>query len=137
MLVFCGCAPKLISRYDEQTDQTVTALQKKVDGFLIKLHGLEGTPACAYPRYRGFYEDVKVDVSAIEVRAAAIPQNSATVKQLGLLSKSLEALETLHKLKSKLGKQRNCLTEDELKPLRRNFNTSFTAILKLEIAKKR
>ncbi len=80
---------------------------------------------------------MKVDVSAIEVRAAAIPQNGPTVKQIGLLSDSLEALEKLHQTKSKLGKGRDCLAEDELKPLRRNFNTSFTAILKLEIAKKR
>ncbi len=58
-----------------------------------------------------------------------------TVDQVGLLSKSLDSLEQLHKGKLKRG--RSCFSKEEIEPVRRSFNASFIAILKLELAKKR
>lgn len=128
-----GCPVQFISLYDEQTDRAVTALQRKVDNFLVRLEGQSKPPECTHENHRRFYEEARVDLSAIQVRAGAISQNERTVEQLGLLASSLGSLEKLHRLK---GRQ-DCLDADQLAPLRSNFNTSFTAILKLELAKKR
>ena len=130
-----GCTLKLISSYDEETDKSVMALQRKIETFLVRLEGLDGSPECKYDHHKAFYAGAKVEVSAIQVRAAAMPENEITIEQVGLLSESLSTLEKLHK--GKLKKGRNCFSIEEIEPLRQGFNASFTAILKLELAKKR
>ncbi|MBK7674566.1 MAG: hypothetical protein IPJ27_07215 [Candidatus Accumulibacter sp.] len=124
-----GCSIKLISSYDETTDKTVTALQKKTEAHFVALEAVEGLPECKFDKHKQFYDEAKVDVSAIAVRAAAIPKNEITTDQTVLLSSSLESLEKLHKI--------GCISKDQIKPLRTQFNSSFTAILKLELAKRR
>jgi hypothetical protein len=126
LLCFSGCA--LISSYDEKTDDGVTALQQKVETFFVTLESQEGSPECKYENHRSFHQEAKVAISAIEVRARAIPQNDITVEQVELLKDSLNKLEQLHKL--------DCLSSMQIAPLRSNFTSSFVAILKLEIAKK-
>lgn len=129
VLLISGCTVKLISSYDEVTDKNVTALQKKTESHFVSLESTEGLPECNYKYHKKFYDEAKVDVSAITVRAAAIPQNEITTEQTELLSKNLENLEKLHKIA--------CLSKDQIAIVRKNFNSSFTAILKLELAKKR
>jgi len=124
-----GCTIKLISSYDEKTDIAVTDLHKKVETFFLTLESQEGLPECTFENHTEFYKDAKISVSAIEVRARAIPDNDITVKQIVLLKENIEMLEQLHKL--------GCLTKEQIEPLRINFNSGFTAILKLELAKKR
>lgn len=129
LTILSGCSVKLISSYDETTDKAVTALQKKVEIFFVTVESQEGLPECEYKNHKKFYEEVKVDISAIEVRARAIPDNEITIEQVELLKGSLTNLELLHKI--------SCLSKDQIEPLRIAFNSSFTAILKLEFAKKR
>lgn len=131
--LLAGCPVQFISLYDEQTDRAVTALQRKVDTFLVRLAGQRKPPECIHESHRGFYEEARVDLSGIQVRAGAIPQNEKTVEQLALLASSLDTLEKLHRLKG----AQACLDAEQIAPLRSNFNTSFTAILKLELAKQR
>lgn len=128
-LALSGCAVNRISDYDETTDKAVTALQKKTEGHLVALEAAEGMPECKYVRHKQFYDEAKVDVSAIAVRAAAIPKNEITTEQTVALARSLNSLESLHKI--------SCLSKDQIVPLRIQFNSSFTAILKLELAKRR
>jgi len=140
LLILSGCSVKLISSYDEATDKAVTALQRKVETFLVALESQEGLPECVYDNHKKFYEEAKVDISAIRVRAEAIPKNEITIKQVALLSNSLNLLEQLHQLKKKLSNEQGkliCISKEEIAPLRTAFNASFTAILKLELAKKR
>jgi PHP family Zn ribbon phosphoesterase len=127
-LTLPGCAVHLISNYDETTDKAVTALQKKTEAHLISLESA-GSPDCTYENHKPFYDEAKVDVSAIEVRAAAIAANEITTQQVHLLANSLDSLEKLH--------QMSCLSKEQIQPLRNQFNSSFTAILKLELAKRR
>jgi len=124
-----GCTVKLISTYDEKTDIAVSDLQKSMETFFLSLESLEGLPECAYEHHVAFYRDAKVSVSAIEVRARAIPDNDLTIEQVVLLKENIDLLEQLHKI--------SCLSKDQVEPLRINFNAGFTAILKLELAKKR
>lgn len=127
--VLSGCAISFISDYDEVTDKTVTALQRKVEEHLVRLETAAGKPGCEHAKYEKFYEEAKVDVSAIRTRTAAIPKNDITTKQTDLLGDSLQSLEDLHKLA--------CISKAQIPTLRTPFNSIFTAILKLEIAKKR
>lgn len=124
-----GCSVKLSSDYDETTDRTVSALQRKTEAHFIALESSEGSPECKYERRKQFYDEAKVEVSAISVRAASIPKNEVTTQESVLLSNSLASLEKLHKIA--------CLTRDQIMPLRIEFNSIFTAILKLELAKRR
>ena len=123
-----ACTVTLISQYDEVTDKSVTALQRKVEQHLVSLESVAGTPDCPYAKYQKFYEEAKVDVSAIRTRAEATPKNEITVEQIGLLGSSLGDLEQLHQL--------GCISKNQIPPLRIPLNTTFTAILKLELAKK-
>lgn len=135
-----GCAIKSVASYDETTDKNITALQRKFEAFLIGLQAKEGLPECAFSQNAAFYTEAKVDLSSIKVRAEAIPKNDLTNEQLSLLTSSLHNLEMLHRVKdkkSKSGGELKCMSADEITPLRSAFNSSFTAILKLELAKKR
>ncbi|MCZ0750099.1 MULTISPECIES: hypothetical protein [Aeromonas] len=129
VLLISGCTVKLISSYDEATDKAVTALQKKTETYFVSLEAVEGLPECVYEKHKDFYNEAKVDVAAIAVRAAAIPKNEITTQQAELLSSNLNTLEKLHKIA--------CLSQDQISLLRTQFNSSFTAILKLELAKRR
>lgn len=136
LALLSGCALQaiqLVSSYDEKTDVAVTDLQRKLESFFVKLEGLKVPPACGHEANKTFYDESKVDVSAIQVRAAAVPQNETTIEQVELLSKNLGLLEQLHEMKGKT----RCLSSDEIKPLRQAFTSSLTAILKFELAKKR
>jgi hypothetical protein len=128
-----ACTIRLISSYDEQTDKSVTELQRKFETLFVKLEGLKTPPECTYPKNKEFYDQAKVDISAIKVRVDAIPQNEISQEQARLLQESIESLEKLHQAK---GNDR-CFEPDEFKALRNAFKSSFTAILKLELAKKR
>lgn len=128
-LVLSGCVVKLISSYDEITDRTVTELQRKTEAHLVALEAVEGLPECTYDNYKQFYDEARVDISAITVRAAAIPKNELITKETMLLSSNLENFEKLHKIA--------CLSKEQIALLRTHFNTSYTAILKLELAKQR
>lgn len=129
LIALSGCSIKLISSYDEKTDNAVTQLQKDIETFFVTIDSQAGLPECKYENHTNFYQDSKVAISAIEVRARAIGKNEITVEQVGLLKDSLSSLEKLHKL--------GCFTTGQVENLRNSFNSSITAVLKLELAKKR
>lgn len=132
-LVFSGCLNvRLISDYDQQIDTSITAFQKKMETFLTSLERKAGRDDAKYEYNVAFYDEAKVDLSAVRVRAAAIPKNDITIKMIDKLQDSLLTLEKLHK-EGPLG----MIPPQEIYPLRSAFNTSCTAILKLELAKKR
>jgi len=129
VVVLAGCPVRFISNYDEKTDQAVTDLQKKVETFFVTAEGQTDPLECKYENHKVFYREAKVAVSAIELRAKATPDNHITLQHVGLLKDSLKKLEELHKI--------NCLSAAQVAPLRSNFDSTFTAILKFELAKKR
>ena len=128
-LLLSGCTVKLISSYDEKTDNAVSALQKDVTLFFITVQSQAGLPECVYSNHLGFYQQANVDLSAIAVRTKAIAANDITVEQVELLQDSLSTLEQLHQL--------GCFSPAQVASLRSSFDSSITAILKLELAKKR
>lgn len=129
LLVLNGCAVKLVSDYDETTDRAVSALQRKTAGHLLGLATLANTTGCTYDKHKEFYEEAKTDVSAIEVRTAALANNELETQQVQLLGSSLDSLEQLHQI--------SCLTPDQIKLLMTQLNVQFTSILRFEMARRR
>lgn len=130
VLALAGCSVRLISSYDEITDRSATELQKKVDYFVRSMETASGTPAGAYASNAKFYDEAKSDVSALRIRATAIPRNQITLQQIDLLDRNLELLRQLHQ-------RGDSLRAAVAKPALDAMNTTFAAIIKLELEKKR
>ena len=73
--------------------------------------------------------NVKSDMRTLTIRANAIDKNDIVIKQLKFLDQNIADLEALHKL--------GFSKTSELLPLRNAFETSFTSIIKLQMALKR
>ncbi len=127
-LTVSGCSIRLIADYDQKIDDGVTALQKKTEAFLIKLERTCQKPEGEYSNHVSFYDEAKVELSALQVRADAIALNKLTSEQLEALRNSYDKMEEQHKLG---------FTPIVVAKTRDILNTHFTAILKLEVAKKR
>lgn len=129
LLALAACTPRLLAPYDEVTDRSVSALQRQTEAHLIALEAAAGTPECAFDHHQRFYTEARIETSALAVRTAAIPGNERTGEQAALLLASLDSLRQLHRL--------GCLAPEQIAILRTQFNSSYTAILRLELAKRR
>lgn len=123
-----GCTVKLIADYDEFTDQAITNLHRKVEGFFINAKANLNDPAWAYENKKDFYIDVRVDLEVVKLRNSIREKNNITIKQLNLLSNSIDTLEELHKT---VGFK----IKEVVDSAQSGFNSSFRAILELELAK--
>ena len=129
-----GCVT-LIAPYDDKFDQQATDLQRKVSTHIEALDGAE-MPACLHTNHKGFYDEARVDASALSVRANSHELNAQTLGQVDALRSSIDTFESLHKLASEATPAR-CLSGRELSPIRRALDQTLGAIMKLELAKKR
>jgi hypothetical protein len=124
-----GCGQvTLIAPYDQTIDDGVTNLQKSTAEFFTKVERQGGSKPEDYNDYTKFYDDAKVTLSGLSVRASAFTNNKLTTEQLVVLSEQFRNLEQTH---MKIGISRAAVPEYE-----NAFNRTFTAILTLEIAKK-
>lgn len=123
---------ELVSRYDASTDERVTELHKVVSRHFRQLKHAD-SDSCARSEFDAFYSDAADTLDSLIVRNRARPKNTLTVDSLNLLQDSLQKLEALHAQKSR----GTCLLPEEIEQLKSAFDTSFSAILKLELAKKR
>jgi hypothetical protein len=119
---------RLIGDYDEQLDKGITRFHRNMEAHLTALERQIGTEKAEYENYGAFYQDARVELSSIRVRAAAHPKNDLTLEQVDLLIENLDNLETMH---------REGINANDIPPVRNAFNIGTTAILKLEFAKKR
>ena len=129
VLILSSCTVTLISRYDEVTDKACTELHQKVTGFLLKMESA-ASPEIPYKLNVSFYQDTKLTLESILLRAESIDKNEKTVEQVKLLQGSIENLRKIHE------------ESDLLKPIviqasRTAINAQFKSILTLELAKKR
>ncbi len=130
IFVFQNCTSlKLISDYDDITDNAVMSMQEKVSRYFIKLNREIGTPKANYENYINFFDEAKVDLNNLKIRTDAIEKNDITQKIVKELSNMIETTEKLHQL----GFNSNL----EIIPIQNNFNIAFTSIVKLQMALKR
>ncbi|MCI5159655.1 MAG: hypothetical protein D3906_14755, partial [Candidatus Electrothrix sp. AUS1_2] len=97
-----GCASpvKLVGDYDEQLDKGVSQLQKDVETFLVKLESSAEKPADkveSYDTNKKVYDDFRVAVSVLRLRADSMERDSFTVRMLDKLYKNLTELEDMHR----------------------------------------
>ena len=123
-----GCTVRLISDYDENTDRGAGEFQKSVETFLVKIESQGRGAGPLTDAEKDFFQKAVVDLSALSVRASAIPKNEITVKMIANLTDSLETLQQLVPLG---------ITNEQVKPIRSALNISTAAIIKLELEKKR
>jgi hypothetical protein len=127
-----GCTVRMLSEYDEITDQTATELQKKVEGFVTKMAAVAGTPAGEYARNAEFYDEAMIDARSLKTRASVFPKNDLTVQHAELIEQNLANLRNLHRLGGSAGLRPVVAT-----PALSALNQQFAALIKLEIAKRR
>jgi hypothetical protein len=129
-----GCTElRLISDYDEFTETTVTSLQRQVETLLTTLERRQSPPACSYAQFETAYLAMDVDLNLLLARNKPRPRNRITSEQLELLGDSLDTMEELHR---QTGPDA-CLGAADIMLLRAGFESSFTAIILLETAKRR
>src|SRR5688572_30556141 len=94
VVVAPGCAVQFVSAYDEKTDVAVTDLHRTMEGMFIKLdRQLRDEPEkTTYAAYKDTYDDIRLDLATIKLRAESIAKNSITVQQLDLLQDSFDSL---------------------------------------------
>ncbi len=124
-----SCTIRLISNYDEQTDEAVTALQRKLSTFFVELESTAGTDAAHIDNHIDFYKEVDVDISAIALRVAALPKNEITQQQIKLLRDNLAKLKEIHQI--------GISSVELVSVIREDFDQALASILRLELAKKR
>lgn len=124
-----GCTSvSLMSDYDESIDKGATEFHKLVETFLV---GIERDGRNAGPlteSEKAFFKKAAVELSSLSVRASAHDKNELTKKMIANLADSMSTLEELVPLG---------VTRDQVKPVRSALTTSISAIIQLEVAKKR
>lgn len=129
-LLFNSCTTiRLISEYDEMTDKAITALQEKVTTTLVKIERNVGTTDANYEKFKSFYEEAKVGLNTVKIRAAAFDKNKIVEEQLKIIGDNIDILEQLHKMGFK--------KREETDGLKSAFDAAFTTMIQLQIALKR
>jgi len=124
-LLVASCSLVATAPYDAGTDKNLTKLHKQTAQFFV---AAANPIDCDYRHYFDFYQTSSVALSGLRVRAAAIGGNAYTVAQLGLLAENYASLARLHKL--------GCLNARQVDELWTTFDSSFSAVLRLELGKK-
>lgn len=124
-----GCASiRLIADHDEQAVQMASEIHWKIETHLVYLERHLDMEGAKYEYHTEFYDEIRVDVRSLRVRAAAQPKNEVAVQQIDLMLRNVDLLEQMH---------RQGLAPNDVVPLRAAFETAATAFLRLELAKKR
>ena len=113
----------------------VMALRRKMETFLTELEELNGSPEGTYDHHKQFYISTREELKVTQTRIPTVSDNKIITEQLRVLSKSLDSIEQLHKMKLKKELGENCLSKEEVALLREGIRSIFIAILKLEQTK--
>ena len=124
-----GCfSVKLIADYDEAVDKQVTEIYRNISIYmqdLVNTPQVSGTDSIARTTK---YNSIQLDISTIKLRASAKEKNSQQIQQVELLADSWNKIGELQKLSP---------TKDMVQSAQSGLEITLTAILRLEIAKKR
>jgi hypothetical protein len=124
-----GCfSVKLVADYDEAVDKQVTEIFRNISTYMQDLANtpqVSGTDSIARATK---YNSIQLDISTMKLRASAKEKNSQQIQQVELLADSWNKIGELQKLHP---------TKDMIQSAQSGLEITLTAILKLEIAKKR
>lgn len=128
LLAQAGCAVNFIADYDPQTDRAISSLQRKLEDFFLTLDRQLGSDAVNFGNHADFYREVRVDISALQLRVAATPNNDLAQRQASLLERNIELLEQVHR--------EGIASMEVVQAIRDDFNTALGNMLRLELAKR-
>jgi hypothetical protein len=124
LLLFAGaCEVELVARYDPAIDLGCLGLHRNMDVFLA------GDAAAAYEDCTGFYDQYELEVRDLRFRARCLERNELSVQQFDNMLESVAQLRALHRA--------GPVDPAAADALREMFDVSWSAIRKLELAKKR
>jgi hypothetical protein len=106
-IALAGCAAiRLVSDYDEPTEQGASALQRDISAFFVKMQSASVAER-RFDANLAFYQKAVVDLNALQGRAEGIRRNSLTQQQLQLVEDNLALVVLTHK---------GCLEDDPNTP---------------------
>jgi hypothetical protein len=127
-VLIAGCSAHTIAEYDENIDRGAAGLHAKFNALFDDLQRTAGTPDGGYDRFAAQYDQLLVDIAALQSHVALQSDNQLTNTSLTLLDDNLHQLEVAH---------RDGLTAGEIPILRKLFDTQLRSLVQLEVAKKR
>jgi hypothetical protein len=124
-----GCfSVKLVADYDEAVDKQVTELYKDVSIYMLELANKPEVSGADSAARASKYNDIQLNISMLKLRAVAKEKNNQQIEQTELLTDSWNKIGELQKLKP---------SKEMVLNAQSGLEITLTAILKLEIAKKR
>lgn len=97
ILFLGGCSPlQFVSNYDEATDVAAQQIQKKIDKQITSMRS-SSDEKLKFSDHLKFYEEITVDLTALEVRAYGIYKNRLTLSQIAAIKTNLGYMILLHK----------------------------------------
>jgi hypothetical protein len=124
-----GCfSVKLVADYDEAVDKQVTEIYRNISTYMQDLANTPQVSGIDSIARTTKYNNIQLDISTLKLRASAKEKNSQQIQQVELLADSWNKIGELQKLHP---------TKDMIQSAQSGLEITLTAILKLEIAKKR
>lgn len=133
LFVSSGCQLQLVSNYDEPTDTMAKALQSKIDHqFQTWIRLPAGSPALRYDDKGNlaFYGDAFADLSVLNTRVQAQPENEITSAMVAEIMTSLKTVEAFHK-------EHSTISAAALESAQANIDFQFQRLVAFELDKKR
>ena len=128
LALLAGCMSTVAPR-DEALVSGLAGLQSSTGRFFDQLQLVIGTPDADWVRHAGWYEETRLEIATLRVRASAHgAANEATLDALALLDQSVAELETAHA---------EGLSAAEIPVLRTLFDSQLRMLIQLEAAKQR
>jgi hypothetical protein len=129
LAILSGCN---IAPYDQTTDQSLTDIQKRVDGHIAAMKQVPPGPATQ----PGFYDGIENDLHVLVIRNESRPQNDASmqveVKMFEQLAGQVNDLKKLERISTTRPAPASLWDDAQ-----RSFDTSVKSILTLELQRKK
>lgn len=124
-----GCfSVKFVADYDEAVDKQVTELYRNISTYMQDLVNTPQVSAVDSIARAAKYNSIQLDIGTLKLRASAKDKNDEQIQQVDLLANSWGSIAKLQALKA---------TSREFINAQSGLEISLTAILKLELAKKK
>ena len=123
-----GCfSVRLVSPYDDQTDQAVTGLYRNIMAYMADLRSKPQVTGPDSVSRAQKYEAIRLDIGVMKLRVSAKEKNQQQIEQVNLLADNWVTVGKLEKTNP---------PPEAIENARSGMETMLTAILKLEEAKK-
>ncbi len=124
-----GCfSVKFVADYDEAVDKQVTELYRSISTYMQDIVNAPQVSTADSIARAAKYKNIQVDIGILKLRATAKDKNDEQIQQVDLLADSWETIAKLQVLNASSKEFINAQSALEI---------SLTAILKLELAKKK